>query len=77
VPSNVPADLEERLAWHAKAQASFRMILRGSRVEEPEDLADALDVVKRFGADLLSIEVLERDGGTVVLFRRPSPDDTE
>ncbi len=77
VPTSVPADLEERLAWHAKSQASFRMVLRGSRVEEPDDLAEALDIVRRFGADLLSIEVLERDGGTVVLFRRPSPDDSE
>lgn len=77
VPTVIPKDLDERLAWHAKSQASFRMILRGSRVEEPEDLAEALEVVKKNAEDLLSIEVMEKDGGNIVLFRRPSPDDAE
>jgi len=76
VPTVVPADLEERLAWHSKGHASFRMILTGSRVEEPEDLQEALEVVKLYGADLVSIEVLEQDGMSTVLFRRPSPDDS-
>jgi serine/threonine protein kinase len=77
VPTTIPPDLEERLAWHEKANATFRFILRGSRVEEPESLDEALELVRDSARDLLSIEVVPGNGGRIVLFRRPSPDDSQ
>ncbi|HZU99930.1 MAG TPA: FHA domain-containing protein, partial [Planctomycetota bacterium] len=77
VETQIPSDLAEKLAWHQKARASFRFILSGSRVEEPESLEEALEVLRDSARDLLSIEVVPQNGGRIVLFRRPSPDDSQ
>jgi serine/threonine protein kinase len=77
VPTTIPSDLEQKLAWHHEARASFRFILTGSRVEEPESLEEALEVLRESSKDLLSIEVVPHNGGRIVLFRRPSPDDSQ
>jgi pSer/pThr/pTyr-binding forkhead associated (FHA) protein len=77
VPEAAPADLEDRLRIFAKAQATFRIILIGSRVEEPDTLEEALAIVRSGGKDLVSVEVLDKRGGKSVLFRRPSADDSQ
>lgn len=77
IPRAIPPDLEERLRWHHEAKATLRFIMTRSRVEEPDTLEEAFELVRTAPGDLLSVEVVQRDGGTVVLFRRPSAQDSE